>query len=246
MKKFAYILMILVFILMIPNKMYARSEQIDDKLFADLLMTVLNPSIEKEISNYYGYHKQYPLNDPKILSIIREGQFSFIVKVQVVTFEHAHSPPYGKETITFEVLPNEIKTLSFQHEGDDVEKEINAFYRATLSNLEQSFGLNLASYSSYTYNQLQYQAEINNEMTSLVTIADEIVTNILFPERKIPYKNVVDPVTFIKGNSGFMLFKKADGTNVRYQLQKTDGTWKVTDKASKSGKKMDYKLPWYV
>lgn len=43
-----------------------------------------------------------------------------------------------------------------------------------------------------------------------------------------------------------MLFKRADGTNVSYQLQKQDGTWKVTGKVSKPGKKMEDLLPWYI
>lgn len=186
--------------------------------------------------------------DAKILSIIRghEGQFSFIAKVQVTTFEHAHDPPYGKETMTFKISPFGIKTICFQHEGGKEEKEINEFYSATLSDIKQSFNLNLESYSSYTYNQLQYQTEINNEFKSLFNIAEEIVTNILLPERKIPYKNVIDPVTFIKGNTGYMLFKKSDGTNVNYQIQKKGGNWIITDKNSKQGKKIEYKLPWYV
>ena len=184
----------------------------------------------------------------KYLSITREheGSFGFNAVVQVTTFEHAHDPPYGKETMTFNISPFGVKTISFQHEGDKLEKDINEFYKATLSDIKQSFNLNLESYSSYTYNQLQYQTEINNEFKSLFNIAEEIVTKILFPERKIPNKNVIDPVTFIKGNTGYILFKKSDGTNVNYQVQKKDGNWIVTDKNSKQGKKMDYKLPWYV
>ncbi|WP_409970506.1 DUF3888 domain-containing protein [Bacillus sp. Bva_UNVM-123] len=182
------------------------------------------------------------------MSIIRghEGQFSFIAKIQVTTFDHAHDPPYGKETMTFKIDTFGVKTISFQHEGDKLEKDINEFYKATLSDIKQSFNLNSESYSSYTYNQLQYQTEINKEFKSLFNIAEEIVTNVLLPEREIPYKNVIDPVTIIKGNTGYILFKKSDGTNVNYQVQKKDGNWIVTDKNSKQGKKMDYKLPWYV
>lgn len=106
--------------------------------------------------------------------------------------------------------------------------------------------MNLETYSSYTYNQLQYQAEINNELKSLSTIAKEIVFNILHPETKIPNKNVMNPVTFIKDKTGYMLFKKSDGTNVNYKVQKKDGHWIVTDEYNKQGKKMDYKIPWYV
>lgn len=230
----------------LPCKIYAQSEQTDDQLIRDTFITILNPFIEKEIDHYYGYPKQYGLYDVKILKIVKESQFSFKVSVEVTTFEHAHSPPYSKEIITFEVSPTGVSTLRYIHEADDVEKAINAFYRATLLDIQQSFKLDLASYTSYRYDQLQYQAEINNDMKSLAMIAEEIVTHILFPERKIPYKNVIDPVTFIKGNIGYMLFKRADGTNVSYQLQKKDGTWIVTDKTSKPGRKMEDLLPWYI
>lgn len=230
----------------LPCKIYAQSKQADDQLIRDTFITILNPFIEKEIDHYYGYPKQYGLYDVKILKIVKESQFSFKVSVEVTTFEHAHSPPYSKEIITFEVSPTGVSTLRYIHEADDVEKAINAFYRATLLDIQQSFKLDLASYTSYRYDQLQYQAEINNDMKSLAMIAEEIVTHILFPERKIPYKNVIDPVTFIKGNIGYMLFKRADGTNVSYQLQKKDGTWIVKDKKSKPGKKMEDLLPWYI
>jgi len=230
----------------LPCKIYAQSEQTDDQLIRDTFITILNPFIEKEIDHYYGYPKQYGLYDVKILKIVKESQFSFKVSVEVTTFEHAHSPPYSKEIIMFEVSPTGVSTLRYIHEADDVEKAINAFYRATLLDIQQSFKLDLASYTSYRYDQLQYQAEINNDMKSLAMIAEEIVTHILFPERKIPYKNVIDPVTFIKGNIGYMLFKRADGTNVSYQLQKKDGTWIVTDKTSKPGRKMEDLLPWYI
>lgn len=246
MKKIAYVLMFIFTMFILPCKIYAQSEQADEQLIRDTFITILNPFIEKEIDHYYGYPKQYGLYDVKILKIVKESQFSFKVSVEVTTFEHAHSPPYSKEIITFEVSPTGVSTLRYIHEADDVEKAINAFYRATLLDIQQSFKLDLASYTSYRYDQLQYQAEINNDMKPLAMIAEEIVTNILFPERKIPYKNVIDPVTFIKGNIGYMLFKRADGTNVSYQLQKKDGTWIVTDKTSKPGKKMEDLLPWYI
>lgn len=233
-------------LLLTSRNLDARSEQPDYKLIYDTLITTLFPSVDKEIINYYGYPKQY--EDVKILSITREheGSFDFNAEVQVTTFEHAHDPPYGKETMTFNISPFGVKPLSFQHEGDELEKDINEFYKATLSDIKQSFNLNLESYTSYTFNQLQYQAEINNEFKSLLNIGEEIVINILLPERKIPNKNVIDPVTFIEGNTGYILFKKSDGTNANYQVQKKDGNWIVTDKTSKQGKKMDYKLPWYI
>jgi len=249
MKKFAYISMAIVTILILPGKIYAQNEQVDSKLLSDTLLVALYPYITKELTNYYGYLKQFGYEDAKILSIVRENDsLSFITKVQVTTFEHAHDPPYSKEIMTFDVSPNGVQTIRYQHEGDNVEKEIKAFYHETLEDIKQTFHLNLASYSSYTYNQLEYQADINKEtgFTSLYKIAEDIVTNILFRERKIPYKNVIDPVTFIKGNSGYILFKKSDGTNVIYRVQKKDDHWIVIEKTSKPGRKMEDALPWYI
>lgn len=224
----------------------SQSEQPEYKLIYDTLLTTLFPSIEKELINYYGYLKQF--EDAKILSITRnyEGSYDFNAEVQITTFEHAHDPPYGKETMTFNISPFGVKTIRFQHEGDPLEKDINEFYQATLSDIKQSFKLNLGSYTSYTYNQLQYQTEINHDFKSLFNLVDEISTTILLPERKIPDKNVIDPVTFLKNNEGYILFKKSDGTNVKYTIQKKDGSWFVTDKSEKKGKKMDDKIPWYI
>ena len=226
----------------------SQNEQPDYKLISDTLLTILDPSIQKEIIKYYGYPKQYGLYDAEILSITREqeGSFDFNAEVQVTTFEHAHDPPYGTETMTFNISPFGVKTISFKHEGEKLEKDIDEFYKATLSDIKQSFNLHLEPYTAYTYNQLQHQAEINNEFKSLFTIAEEIATNILLPERQIPTKNVIDPVTYLKDNTGYILFKKSDGTNVNYKVQKKDGNWIVTDKNSTQGKKMDYKLPWYI
>ncbi|MFL1995844.1 hypothetical protein VYF65_001290 [Lysinibacillus irui] len=113
--------------------------------------------------------------------------------------------------MTFKIDPFGVKTISFQHKGDKLEKDIDEFYKATLSDIKQSFNLNLDHYTAYTYNQLQYQAEVNNEFKSLFTIAEEIATNILLPEKKLPNKNIIDPVTFLKDDSGYILFKKSDG-----------------------------------
>ena len=93
---------------------------------------------------------------------------------------------------------------------------------------------------------MHYQTKLNNDFKSHLNIVEEIVTKILLPERKIPYKNVIDPVTFLKGTTGYILFKKSDGTNVIYKVQKKDGNWIATDKNSKRSNKMDFKSPWYV
>jgi hypothetical protein len=43
------------------------------------------------------------------------------VTVQVQTFEGAHNPPYGEETITFQINGSQIKVVDYKHR--DVPKE---------------------------------------------------------------------------------------------------------------------------
>ncbi|SES44932.1 Protein of unknown function [Psychrobacillus sp. OK032] len=222
--------------------------EIDYKLIYDALLTTLDPYITEEIINYYGYPKQYGLYDAKIISVIREteGGFSFKVKVQVTTFEHAHNPPHGKETITFDISPFGVKVFEFKHEGDEEEKKIKQFYQEVISDIMQSFNLKSQSYSIYTYEQLFYQSEKQIQYKTLTDIVENIIVSILNPQIKPPYKNVIDPVSFIKGDKGYILFKTADGTNVVYFVKKENSKWTIIDKKFKKGKVMKKELLWYM
>ncbi|MGE8080036.1 DUF3888 domain-containing protein [Peribacillus loiseleuriae] len=240
---FIFILVMLNFIFQ-PNIATASPSYQD---LNDTLITKLNPAISKEIQKFYKTNKQYGLYDAKIINIQREqdGGFSFIVKVQVTTFEHAHNPPYGTDTITLHVDPKEVKAIDFVHVGDAEETNIQQFYKETLADIQHAFALTLENHQKYTYNQLFFESEIQMEFKSLSHIAERIVTMILNPEIKPPYKNVIAPVTFIKDNHGYILFKRADGTNYVYFLKKTNGEWQITDKKKKKGKKMKAELLWY-
>lgn len=57
---------------------------------------------------------------------------------------------------------------------------------------------------------------------------------------------MIEPVTFIKENKGYILFKKADGTNIVFQLSKLNGKWEVVKKERKQGRKMKKELLWYM
>jgi hypothetical protein len=231
-----------------PLSSKAEQTTHDKQSIHDALLTTLQPYISEGIIDYYGYDKSYGLYDAKIVSIQREEEsgFSFTIEVQVNTFETAENPPYGKETLQIGISPKGIKLLDFAHEGDDEEKKIQKFYKEVLIDIKQSFHLNLLPYERYDYNQLRYKAEKQNDFNSLAHIAEEIVINILSTEIQPPYKNVINPVTFVKGNEGFILFKKADGTNFYYKVLKENGIWKVIDQDSEKGKKMEYDLLWYM
>ncbi|WP_432361974.1 DUF3888 domain-containing protein [Sporosarcina sp. UB5] len=249
MKRLHFLILLLVTsILFQPLMPKAEQTHFDQQSLQDALLATLKPHISEGIINFYGYDKSYGLYDAKILNVQRDekGGFSFTVEVQVNTFETAENPPYGKETLQFGISTRGIKLLDFTHEGDDEEKKLHQFYKEALIDIQKSFHLNLLPYERYDYNQLRYKAEKHNEFNSLAHIAEEIVINILSMEIQPPYKNVINPVTFIKGNEGFILFKKADGTNFYYKVLKENGIWKVIDQDSEKGKKMEYDLLWYM
>ena len=168
------------------------------------------------------------------------------MKVQVTTFEHAHDPPNGIETITFDISPFGVKFIEFKHIGDEEEKKIKRFYQEVISEILQSFRLKSQSYSTYTYDQLIYQSEKQIQYKTLTDIVENIIVNILNPEIKPPYKNVIDPVTFLKEDKGYILFKKADGTNVVYFVKRENSKWMIIDKKFKKGKVMKKELLWYM
>ncbi|GGE58802.1 DUF3888 domain-containing protein [Priestia taiwanensis] len=108
---------------------YASEKQPTYELLHDTSLTTLHPSITEQVVNHYGYLKLY---DATIITHIKrqhEGGFNFDVAVVLHTFEHAHNPPYGKETIVFNVRPFGVKALYFKHEGDATEKESKAISR---------------------------------------------------------------------------------------------------------------------
>lgn len=249
MKRLRYLLPLLFLSLLIqPLAPEAEQTKADQQSIQDALLTTLSTYISEGIIDYYGYDKSYGLFDAEILNIQREekGGFTFTVEVHVNTFETAKNPPYGKETLQFKISPKGVKLLDFMHEGDEEEKKIHKFYKEVLIDIKQSFHLNLLPYERYDYNQLRYKAEQQNEYDSLAHIVEEIVINILSTDIQPPYKNVIDPVTFVKGEEGFILFKKADGTNFYYKVLKENGIWEVIDKDSQMGKKMKYDLLWYM
>lgn len=248
MRKSAIVFALLVLLSFLHSSPSYANTTIEQQAVQDALLTTLDPFITKAIVAHYGYDKSYGLFDANILQIEREevGEFSFIVDVQIQTFENAHNPPIGKETIQFHISPQGVEQLSFAHEGDDDEKKMKQFYKDVLIDIKKTFHLNLLPYERYDYKQLRYKAEKQDEFNSLAAIAEEIVINILSPEIQPPFKNVIDPVTFLKDDEGFILFKKADGTNVFYKVQMENGIWKVIEQESKEGKKMNYELLWYM
>lgn len=120
---------------------------------------------------------------------------------------------------------------------DKKAKAIKKFYQKAISDIIRSFSLNLKNYKVYN------STEVPKGLKNIIT---NITKNILNPEIKPPFKNVIDPVTFLKENKGYILFKKTNGINVVYTVQKVDDTWKIINKEFKQSKKMPKELIWYM
>lgn len=60
--------------------------------------------------------KLWDRGSEKILEIKKDEINSiFYVTVQIQTFEGAHNPPYGEDTITFRIKGNDVKTIHYKH-----------------------------------------------------------------------------------------------------------------------------------
>ncbi|GAA0430576.1 hypothetical protein GCM10008983_03740 [Lentibacillus halophilus] len=243
MKKVLIILSVLLFIS--PFSAVANENKAEDELTKNGLKTALYPYIEKAIADYKKQTQYYaPLSmnfglyQADILNVQKKNNVnSFLLKIRLHTFEHAHSPPHFEVTTTLDVSLNDIKIVNFKVDEDEKAKAIKEFYQKALSDIRQSFGLNLKSYK--VYNSTEVPKGLRNTITN-------ITKNILNPKINPPYKNVIDPVTFLKNDKGYVLFKKSDGTNVVYTIQKEDDTWKIINKESKQGEKMPEELIWYM
>lgn len=99
-----------------PQKLNTTS--VSPLLLHDALLTLLTPNIDQAVTKIYKEDRPYDLFNARVESIDRpqEGSFHFIVSVTIHTFEGAHSPPYGRDQLTFDVTPGQITLLHFKHQ----------------------------------------------------------------------------------------------------------------------------------
>ncbi|WP_142308291.1 DUF3888 domain-containing protein [Bacillus wiedmannii] len=82
----------------------------------EVLINLLLEPISKEVENYYKEPKLWYRGFEKILEIKTDKtNIIFYVTVQIQTFEGAHNPPYGEDTITFRIKGNDVKTIHYKH-----------------------------------------------------------------------------------------------------------------------------------
>ncbi|MCU5707892.1 DUF3888 domain-containing protein [Bacillus wiedmannii] len=86
------------------------------KFLKEVVMNLLIEPISKEVEKYYKEPKLWDRGSEKIVEITKdEANDILYVTVQIQTFEGAHNPPYGEDTITFRIKGNEIQPIQYKH-----------------------------------------------------------------------------------------------------------------------------------
>lgn len=118
----AFIIIILILAIAITQQFqqsFNTSKVVDPKqeLIQLSLLRMLYPYIQKSITNYYGYSRQF-MGD-EILDISMYGPYDIKIELKVTTFEGPHNPPYGIEVITV-VLSDNVEVIDFTHRDEPV------------------------------------------------------------------------------------------------------------------------------
>jgi hypothetical protein len=244
MRRLFTVICILTFVLF--SSVANANQQPGEKDISDAFITSLYPYINQAVTHYFGYPQQFDLYDAKIIEIKRpkkQEQFTFEVKVQVNTFVQAHNPPNTIETITLAVNLSGINVINYEHKSDEWERKIRKFKADILTDLSETFNLDLKSYHKYEYQQLAYLSENQKKFKSLLNLNNQIKSK---SNIGVGFINVVAPFTFIKDNHGYILFKQADGTNLKYTIKIENDEWKIIRIQTKKGKTMPKELLWYM
>ncbi|SDN10238.1 Protein of unknown function [Psychrobacillus sp. OK028] len=100
---------------------YQLSEKSKEELMMDLFFSLLSPSVQEAVSDYYSaYLTTSPLVYPyqiKILKMERTNGyrgFMFLVTIEVTPVVRPHNP-VGRDQLTFSITPSEIKLKKFKH-----------------------------------------------------------------------------------------------------------------------------------
>jgi hypothetical protein len=124
MRKVLIICVICILTLSLSASAYAEPDTVNEEEFKPLSLTLLNPSIQLAISQYYQEIQKpqpsYGLYDTKVLELKRRfpGAYVFRVIVEVNTYYGPHNPPYAKEFITFDIDTSKVKLIKYIHRND--------------------------------------------------------------------------------------------------------------------------------
>ncbi|MFZ3577484.1 DUF3888 domain-containing protein [Virgibacillus sp. DJP39] len=95
---------------------------VQKNLLKEVLIERWLQPISTAVKKHYGEPKLWYRGFEKVIKIEEDEQdYVFYITVQVQTFEGAHNPPYGEETITFKIRGSQIEMIDFKHR--DISKE---------------------------------------------------------------------------------------------------------------------------
>ncbi|WML39626.1 DUF3888 domain-containing protein [Neobacillus sp. OS1-2] len=124
-RKFLIIFFIVALIL--TNQPILSSAQIQNKNFCETvkfaLIASLMPTINQTLEKIYKRPTQWAGAGTEVLNIKQLYGIggAYRVKLRVHTYEGAHNPPYGVDTITIEVGPDGPKVINYIHKEEKVE-----------------------------------------------------------------------------------------------------------------------------
>ncbi|MGG4392179.1 hypothetical protein COK01_26805 [Priestia megaterium] len=118
MKKNLCILSIITFIIFtfpINPKVEAVKPAVNEQYLQTSFLMLLDPYATKVINEKVGKDRSYSYFETQILSITKLEEGGYIVKVLYKTYTGPFNPPYGLETITFQIQSGSVKVIGFEH-----------------------------------------------------------------------------------------------------------------------------------
>lgn len=88
-----------------------------EKVYEDMIMSLLTPHIVREVQGYYGKDAEVDLPGIKVLEVKRSSEYSgfkFKVKIQVEPFVGAHNS-IGIDNLIFTIQPTGVRLEKFNH-----------------------------------------------------------------------------------------------------------------------------------
>ncbi|PIH58837.1 DUF3888 domain-containing protein [Paenibacillus sp. LK1] len=119
-----FVICILTLTLNLNTLTYAEPNTVNEEEFKPLSLTLLNPSIQLAITQYYQKIQKpqasYGLYDMKVLELQRKspGSYAFRIVVEVSTYYGPHNPPNAKEFMTFDIDPGKVKLIQYIHRNE--------------------------------------------------------------------------------------------------------------------------------
>lgn len=115
---FSIIISAIVFLSMGVSIVKAKSEDSTDAA-EKVILRLLGDSVTAAVDEYYGGHQQYWQKEVLSIQKVSESPYYEVV-IQVETFFGAHNPPFGLETMTFQIDPvGEVQLAQFHHQNEE-------------------------------------------------------------------------------------------------------------------------------